>query len=153
MSDSRNHPSLPTSEAGIELYHYYRDPAMASAQYNEGYETRSSILNSPDIHGLDAARPASFSFRSSVSLIPTPGAVSTRHPTYEPLLLRFWFVTLGCLLLGAIGVGLEIARVISKDNGGAYWASCSRRCADLIYYPKASTSLRKMCFPSPRFSS
>jgi hypothetical protein len=32
--------------------------------------------------------------------------------------LRFWFVTLGCLLLGAIGVGLEIARVISKDNGG-----------------------------------
>jgi hypothetical protein len=82
MSDSRNHPSLPTSEAGIELYHYYRDPAMASAQYNEGYETRSSILNSPDIHGLDAARPASFSFRSSVSLIPTPGAVSTRHPTY-----------------------------------------------------------------------
>lgn len=36
----------------------------------------------------------------------------------EPLVLRFWFVTAGCVLLGALGVGLEVARVISKDNGG-----------------------------------
>ena len=33
-------------------------------------------------------------------------------------MLRFWFVTAGCVLLGALGVGLEVARVISKDNGG-----------------------------------
>ncbi len=32
--------------------------------------------------------------------------------------MRFWVVTLGCLLLGAIGIGLEIATSISKDNDG-----------------------------------
>jgi hypothetical protein len=36
----------------------------------------------------------------------------------EPLLLRFWFVTLGCVVLGALGIGLEVARVVSRDNGG-----------------------------------
>jgi hypothetical protein len=37
--------------------------------------------------------------------------------------LRFWFVTLGCVLLGGIGIALEVARVISKDNGGTSRAS------------------------------
>jgi hypothetical protein len=81
---------------------------------------RSPALNSPGVHGRDSdpARPPFLSIRSSVPLIPTPGTVSKRHPTYEPLLLRFWFVTLGCVLLGGIGVALEVARVISSDNGG-----------------------------------
>ncbi|KAH9974846.1 hypothetical protein BJV77DRAFT_637007 [Russula vinacea] len=49
-----------------------------------------------------------------------PGAVSKRHPTYEPLMSRTWFVTMGCGLLGALGIGLEVIWVISRDNGGFY---------------------------------
>ena len=37
----------------------------------------------------------------------------------EPIFLRFWVVTLACVFLALIGVGLEIAQVISKDNDGA----------------------------------
>ena len=72
-------------EAGLGLYH--DDPTMASAQCNEGfeiraYETSTPSINSPDVRGSDAAQSSFFNFRSSVSLIPTPGAVSKRHPTY-----------------------------------------------------------------------
>ncbi|KAI0300667.1 hypothetical protein B0F90DRAFT_1629338 [Multifurca ochricompacta] len=81
-------------------------------------DTRSPKLNSPGFIDLDTTRPAHLSFRSSVGLIPTPGTVSKRHPTYEPIVLRFWVVTLGCALLGAIGIGLEVARKISDNNDG-----------------------------------
>ena len=36
----------------------------------------------------------------------------------ELLTLRFWIVTLGCVGLGAVGIGLEIAAAVSKDNNG-----------------------------------
>ena len=50
-------------------------------------------------------------------------------------MLRFWVVTLGAVLLGLIGVGLEVARVISNDNDGAsrsvfVFSLC---CAELSY--------------------
>jgi hypothetical protein len=57
----------------------------------------------------------------------------------EPLVLRFWFVTLGCVFLGALGVGLEVARVISRDNGGVSTSllRCRGRCADdPNHYPR-----------------
>jgi hypothetical protein len=55
---------------------------MASAQYNESYETGTPSLNSPDVRDSDAAGSPFFNFRSSVSLVPTLGVVSKRHPTY-----------------------------------------------------------------------
>ncbi len=36
----------------------------------------------------------------------------------EPILLRFWLVAFLCIFMGAVGVGLEVARVISRDNNG-----------------------------------
>lgn len=33
--------------------------------------------------------------------------------------LRFWIVCLGCVILAAMGIGLEIARAISDKNHGA----------------------------------
>lgn len=128
MSGSRKHTSYP-SEGGLEPYH--DDPTMGSA----ADATRSPALSSPG-DGHDSERPPLLSIRSSVPLMPTPGSVSQRHPTYvgssslcsctmdvdplsqEPLVLRFWFVAVGCVFLGALGVGLEVARVISRDNGG-----------------------------------
>ncbi|KAH8984541.1 hypothetical protein EDB86DRAFT_2810702 [Lactarius hatsudake] len=62
--------------------------------------------------------PSRPSFRSSVGLIPTPGTVSKRHPTYEPVILRFWVVVLGCTLLALFGVALEVALGISNKNDG-----------------------------------
>ena len=47
--------------------------------------------------------------------------------------MRFWVVALGGVLLGAIGIGLEVARVISKDNNGVSPLS-SILCAVLIRY-------------------
>lgn len=41
------------------------------------------------------------------------------YPSSQELLtLRFWMVTLGSLLLGGIGIGLEIAAAVSKNNDG-----------------------------------
>ena len=85
MSDSRNRPSfLPTRDAELGLYHDSPTTAALTAQYGESYEARISTLKSgsPDIRVSESARPSPFSFRSSVSLIPTPGAVSKRHPNY-----------------------------------------------------------------------
>ena len=58
--------------------------SSGAEQYNdsESFEIRTPSLNSPDICSSDAAQASFFNFRSSVSLIPTPGAVSKRHPTY-----------------------------------------------------------------------
>lgn len=108
----------PQEEAGLESYR--DDPAMASPQY---VDVGSPALRSPPIldSPVDAARPPP-QFRSSVPILPTPGTVSKRHPTYEMLTLRFWIVTLGCVLLGAVGVGLEIAAAVSKDNSGFHVA-------------------------------
>jgi hypothetical protein len=51
--------------------------------------------------------------------------------------LRFWAVTLGCVLLGAVGIGLEIAAAISKDNSGASPSFFdSWPCVDPIYYAR-----------------
>lgn len=75
MSDHQH----PLGEAAIEPYH--DDPSMTSPQYAD---TRSpGFISSPvrDSPG-DTAPPRLFSIRSSVPLIPTPGTISQRHPTY-----------------------------------------------------------------------
>jgi hypothetical protein len=80
------------------------------------------VLNSPPaMSNADTPRPTPIrhSFRSSVGLIPSPGSVSKRHPTYEPIPLRLWAVLMGCAVLTVIGVGLEVALRISKNNDGA----------------------------------
>ena len=49
--------------------------------------------------------------------------------------MRFWIVSLGAVFLGAVGIGLEIAAALSRDNGGVSpnlfdsWP-----CADPIHY-------------------
>jgi hypothetical protein len=67
----------------------------------------------------------------------------------EPLTLRFWIVTLGSVFLGAVGIGLEIATAISKNNNGVFPSLFdSWPCADPDYYarllrpPKKYVSLR-----------
>jgi hypothetical protein len=75
MSDPRNFPYR--SEAGLEPYH--DDPTMSSVRYDD---PRSPALNSPRAHDPDATQPPLVSIRSTVPLIPTPGTVSKRHPTY-----------------------------------------------------------------------
>ncbi|KAI0247423.1 hypothetical protein BJV78DRAFT_1133260 [Lactifluus subvellereus] len=75
-------------------------------------------ISSPGFRDTNPPRPPRISFRSSVGLIPTPGTVSKRHPTYEPVLLRYWVVSLGCALLAALGIALEIVRKVSINNNG-----------------------------------
>ncbi|KAI0274072.1 hypothetical protein BGY98DRAFT_921139 [Russula aff. rugulosa BPL654] len=91
---------------------------MTSPQYDD---VRSPTIQSPialrDL-AADPARPPLLSIRNAVPILPTPGSVSKRHPTYEVLTLRFYMVTLGSLLLGTVGIGLEIAAAVSKDKNG-----------------------------------
>ena len=57
--------------------------------------------------------------------------------TQELLTLRFWIVILGCVILGAVGIGLEIAAAISKDNSGVpSGLFVSWPCTDPIYYAR-----------------
>jgi hypothetical protein len=149
MPGSRNFPH--PSKAGLEPYH--DDPTMTSVPYDD---PRSPAFNSPRVHDSDVTQPPLLSIRSTVPLIPTPGTVSKRHPTYvrhrflsrrksrsvyssiivqEPVILRFWVVTLGCVLLGAIGIGLEIACALSRDNDGVSRASSiSWHCANSTHH-------------------
>lgn len=94
---------------------YHDDPSMRPGQIDD---VRSPALTSPRMSDTGTPRPTHLSFRSSVGLIPTPGTVSKRHPTYEPVPLRFWVVILGCALLVAVGVALEVALGISNRNDG-----------------------------------
>ncbi|KAI9459252.1 hypothetical protein BJY52DRAFT_1267275 [Lactarius psammicola] len=100
---------------------YHDDPSMRPKRTDD---VRSPAFNSPLMSMSDIGTPlgtplpARPSFRSSVGLIPTPGTVSKRHPTYEPVALRFWVVVLGCALLAIIGVALEVALGISNRNDG-----------------------------------
>ena len=48
-----------------------------------------------------------------------PGAFIHSWFAQEPLISRSWFVTLWCVVLGALGISLEVVLVISRDNGGA----------------------------------
>ena len=75
---------LPLGSPG--LVSYRDDPTMASPQYDDA---RSPALHSPPAHDpkADPARPPLLNIRSSVPLIPTPGTVSKRHPTYVRYIL------------------------------------------------------------------
>jgi hypothetical protein len=65
----------------------------------------------------------------------------------ELVTLRFWVVTLGCVLLGAVGIGLEIAAAISKDNGGVSPRLFdSWPCADPTYYARLPRRPEKCIF-------
>lgn len=112
-------------------------------------DTSSPPANSPPMSDTSAHQPTHRSFRSSVGLIPSPGTISKRHPTYvrpasigvelrmlahlkitqEPVLLQFWVVVLGCTLLTILGVVLEVTLRISTNNGGA-----ERVIWDLAWY-------------------
>ena len=75
---------LPLGSPG--LVSYRDDPTMASPQYDDA---RSPALHSPPAHDpkADPARPPLLNIRSSVPLIPTPGTVSKRNPTYVRYIL------------------------------------------------------------------
>ena len=160
----------PQDEAGLESYR--DDPTMTSPQYDD---TGSPALHSSPIRdtAADTGRPPLLSIRSKVPLIPTPGTVSKRHPTYvryfiffrsnsksadlsifaqELLTLRFWFVSLGCVFLGAVGIGLEIAAAVSRDNNGVSPSLFdSWPCADPIYnarLPRRPEKCVLLCFGS-----
>jgi hypothetical protein len=61
--------------------------------------------------------------------------------------LRFWIVTLGSVFLGAVGIGLEIAAAISKDNGGVSPSLFdSWPCADPIYFARLPRPPEKCIF-------
>ncbi|KAH9036492.1 hypothetical protein EDB85DRAFT_1940369 [Lactarius pseudohatsudake] len=94
---------------------YHDDPSMKPRQLDD---VRPSAPNSPFMSDIGASGPSRPSFRSSVGLIPSPGTVSKRHPTYEPVPLRFWVVVLGCALLAVFGVALEVALGLSNKNDG-----------------------------------
>ncbi|KAH9052759.1 hypothetical protein EDB87DRAFT_1655642 [Lactarius vividus] len=94
---------------------YHDDPSMKPRQLDD---IRPSAPNSPFMSDIGTSGPSRPSFRSSVGLIPSPGTVSKRHPTYEPVPLRFWVVVLGCALLAVFGVALEVALGISNKNDG-----------------------------------
>ncbi|KAI9439330.1 hypothetical protein H4582DRAFT_1948548 [Lactarius indigo] len=94
---------------------YHDDPSMKPKQLDN---VRSPAPSSPFMSDIGTPGPSRPSFRSSVGLIPTPGTVSKRHPTYEPVPLRFWVVVLGCAVLAIFGVALEVALGISNRNDG-----------------------------------
>lgn len=102
------------SPGNYDQYHDNDDPAMKPRQFGDVSSPALSMSEA----GTPRPTPTRHSFRSSVGLIPTPGAVSKRHPTFEPIPLRFWVVVLGCALLTIIGVGLEVALGISNRNNG-----------------------------------
>jgi hypothetical protein len=65
----------------------------------------------------------------------------------EPLTLRFWIVTLGCVFLGAVGVALEVTAAVSRDNSGvspSLFDSWPR--ADPIYYARLPRRPEKCIF-------
>ena len=64
----------------------------------------------------------------------------------EVLTLRFYMVTLGSLLLGTVGISLEIAAAVSKDkNGVSPSLFDSWPCADPICYARLPRPPEK-CF-------
>lgn len=67
----------PQNEAALEPYH--DDPTMTSPQYDND---RSPALVQSPIAGADEAGPPLLSIRNAVPLLPTPGTLSSRHPTY-----------------------------------------------------------------------
>lgn len=66
-----------------------------------------------------------------------PGVLISPLFVQEPLTLRFWIVTLGCVLLGAIGIALEVTAAISRDNNGVFHSLFdSWPCVDPICYAR-----------------
>ena len=58
------------------------DPNMKSKQFGNPTSPSPFSPHTPSDPGTPRPTPIYSSFRSSVGLIPTPGTVSTRHPTY-----------------------------------------------------------------------
>lgn len=91
MSGPRNHPSFP-SETGLEPYH--DDPTMGSATQLVGNPRSPALHSAGDARDSDTtatSRPPYVSIRSAVPLLPTPGTVSNRHPTYVNDVVAFVF--------------------------------------------------------------
>ncbi|KAI0247413.1 hypothetical protein BJV78DRAFT_1157192, partial [Lactifluus subvellereus] len=92
------------------------------ARQHEPYHDNLAMTSSQRINirspGLNDTEPRLPSFRSSAGLIPTQEGVSKQHPTYEPMTLRFWVVCLGCVMLAAVGIGLEVVQAISNNKQG-----------------------------------
>ncbi|KAH9020401.1 hypothetical protein EDB85DRAFT_2004998 [Lactarius pseudohatsudake] len=101
----------PHGSSGIGGHESYHDnPSMKPRQLDDVWP---SAPNSPFMTEIDTSGPS----RRSVGSIPS-GTVSKRHPTYEPVPLRFWVVVLGCALLAVFGVALEVVLGISNKNHG-----------------------------------
>ncbi|VDB84599.1 unnamed protein product [Peniophora sp. CBMAI 1063] len=84
--------------------------------------TASTLAPSPNAQSTFGDGPAKVrraaTMSSAVASIPTPGTVQERPPRYEPLFMNLWLVIPGCVLLIALGIGLEIALGISQDRQG-----------------------------------
>ncbi|KAH9031725.1 hypothetical protein EDB84DRAFT_1492177 [Lactarius hengduanensis] len=106
----------PRGSSGIGDHEpYHGNPSMKPRQLDDVWP---SAPNSPFMTEIGTSGPSRPSSRRSVGPIPSPGTVSKRHPTYEPVPLRFWVVVLGCALLAVFGVALEVVLGISNKNHG-----------------------------------
>ena len=83
MYQPLKHPRPTTVAGGVELFDPYHDyPTMASSQANDSAAASPALRPAGFNNGTDPGRPPHLSFRSSVPLLPTPGTVSKRHPTF-----------------------------------------------------------------------
>jgi hypothetical protein len=80
MANPHNHPYPSTFTGAVGLDEPYHDDPNMTSQLNN--DSASPSLRPPPFSDSDATRPPHLSFRSTVGLLPTPGTVSKRHPTY-----------------------------------------------------------------------
>src|SRR5579863_6361220 len=83
MANSHKSPYSTTSTSTVELVPYRDELPMTTPQLDDSASPglrSAGLMSDPD-----AARPPlppHLRFRSSVPLLPTPGTVSKRHPSY-----------------------------------------------------------------------
>ena len=82
MAKPPKHPYPSTFAGAVELDEPYHDyPSMMPLQVDDF--ASPPLRSPPSFNNPDAAAAAPhLSFRSSVPLIPTPGTISKRHPSY-----------------------------------------------------------------------
>lgn len=80
MANSHKSPYTSTSTSTVELVPYRDELPMTTPRLDD---SPLPALRSPGLMSdADAALPPHLRFRSTVPLLPTPGTISKRHPSY-----------------------------------------------------------------------
>lgn len=80
MANSHKSPYTSTSTSTVELVPYRDELPMTTPRLDD---SPLPALRSPGLTSdADAALPPHLRFRSTVPLLPTPGTISKRHPSY-----------------------------------------------------------------------